>query len=135
LKLSLIIGKFRSKDTARLAIQKLGEHGFLKVSFHQIDKTPTEGMDSMSNAYAGELPLQARGILGSDIAIEGRTAADIYDKEAAKRMMGGDTKPPNAYAVVVNVTDSENPHFAEEILAKNGADTETHLVDVTDEGR
>ena len=135
MKLSLTIGKFRSKDTARLAIQKLGEHGFLKVSFHQIDKTPTEGMDSMSNAYAAELPLQARGILGSDIAIEGRSAANIYDKDAAERIMGGDTKPPNAYAVVVNVTDSEKPHFAEEILAKNGADIETHLVDVDEENK
>jgi hypothetical protein len=133
MRIRLVIGKFRSRDTARLAIQKLGEHGFLKVSFHQIGDTPTEGMDHMSNAYAGELPLQARGVLGSDVAIEGRSAANLYNKEDARKIMGGDTKPPNAYAVAVNITDSPKGLFAQEILAKNGADTEFHEVDVEDE--
>jgi hypothetical protein len=130
MKVNLIIGKFRSKDTTKLAITRLGELGFTQVSFHQIGDTPTQGMDQMNNAYAGEIPIHVRGILGSDVAIEGRSAADFYDKEAARRMMGEDAKPPNAYALAVNVTDSPKPELAEEILAKFGADTEKHEVEV-----
>ena len=130
MKVNLLIGKFRSKDTAKLAIQKLGEHNFFQISFHQIGKTPTQGVDMMSNAYAGELPLHARGVLGSDVAIEGSSAADFYNKEDAKKIMGGDTKPPNAYAVAVNITDSDNPKLAEEMLIKYGADTEFREIDV-----
>ncbi|MDW7650251.1 MAG: hypothetical protein SCK29_05665 [Bacillota bacterium] len=133
MKLNLVIGKFRSKDNARLAIWELGEQGYLKVSFHQIGETPVEGVDPMNNPYSGELPLYARGVMGSDIAIEGRSASDLYDHEAAEKMMGEDTKIPNAYAVAVNVTDSKKPHFAVDILKKHGADTETHEVDVAEE--
>lgn len=131
MKVKLVIGKFRSKDTATMAIERLGQNGFLQVSFHQIGKTPVSGVDTMSNAYAGELPLYARGVLGSDVAIEG--TGDFYSKEDARKIMGGDTKPPNAYAVAVNITDSRLPSLAEEILAQTGADTETHEVDIDEE--
>lgn len=133
MKVKLVIGKFRSKDNARLAIWELGEQGYLKLSFHQIGDTPAEGVDQMNNPYSGELPLYARGVMGSDIAVEGRSSADLYSADDAEKIMGGPIREPNAYAVAVNVTDSKNPHFAVDILKKHGADTETHEVDVPDE--
>ncbi|MBS3900448.1 MAG: hypothetical protein KGZ54_00300 [Dethiobacter sp.] len=69
----LVIGEFRSRDTAQRAIEELGRHGFLKTSIYQIGNTPVEGIDTMKNSYAGELPLFGRGVKGSDVAIEGRT--------------------------------------------------------------
>ena len=132
MKLKLVIGEFRSKDTAYQCIQKLGELEFMDVSFYQIGKTPVEGMDQLSNAYAGELPHYARGTLGSDIAIEGRTNATFYNKEDARKIMGGDTKPDNAYAIAVNILDRQNPDLAKKILKQHGADVEMKELD-TDE--
>lgn len=126
----LVIGKFRSKDTAQRAIEELGRHGFLKISFHQIGKTPVEGIDTMKNAYAGELPAFARGVKGSDIAIEGRTNEKnlLYSEEDARKIMGGEIDEPSAYAVAINVTDHQEPEFAVKMLQRYGADTEKHTV-------
>lgn len=130
MKVKLVFGKFVSKDNARLAIWELGEQGYLKVSFHQIGEAHVEGVDPMNNPYSGELPFYARGVMGSDIAVEGRSSSDLYSQEDAEKIMGGQTRLDNAYAVVVNVTDSKQPHFAVDILKKHGADTETHEVEV-----
>ncbi|MBS4023495.1 MAG: hypothetical protein KGZ79_13925 [Dethiobacter sp.] len=129
MKQRVVIGKFRSQDNARLAIWELGEQGYCQVFFYQIGKEPVQGVDPMNNPYSGELPAYARGVMGSDIAVEGRSSANLYSAEDAKRIMGGQTGEPPAYAVAVNVTDSEKPHFAEDILNKHGADSETHEIE------
>lgn len=119
------LGEFRSKDTAMQCIQKLGEHNFFDLRFFQTGDTPFEGINTMENAYAGELPLSARGTPGSDIAVEGRAATPLYDKEALKKIMGDDTKLENAYIVAVNITNLENPDDVEdvmEIFRQYGAD-------------
>jgi hypothetical protein len=40
MKLKLYFGSFRSKDTAKQCIQKLGEAGFLDVAFYQSGEIP-----------------------------------------------------------------------------------------------
>ncbi|HHX74940.1 MAG TPA: hypothetical protein GX699_08575 [Firmicutes bacterium] len=129
MKLKLYFGSFRSKDTAKQCIQKLGEAGFLDVAFYQSGETPAQGIDTLSNAYAGELPHYARGTLGSDLAVEGRTNARLYNTEDARKIMGGDTKPDNVYTVVVNITDSKNKEEAAEILHRHGAEVEAKELD------
>ncbi|NLM46880.1 MAG: hypothetical protein GX200_08780 [Firmicutes bacterium] len=129
MKLKLYFGRFRSKDTAKQCIKKLGEAGFLDVTFYQTGEAPEQGVDTLSNAYAGELPLYARGVLGSDLAVEGRTNARLYNKEDADKIMGGVTKPENVYTVVVNITDSKNKEKAEKILRRHGADVEVKELD------
>ena len=133
MKVRVVIGKFRSHDNARLAVWELGEQGYCQVSFRQIGKEPVEGVDPMNNPYSGELPAYARGVMGSDIAVEGRSSANIYSAEDAEKVMGGKTAESPAFAVVVNVTDSKKPHFAEDILKKHGADAQTHEFEATDE--
>ncbi|MCW3491552.1 hypothetical protein [Dethiobacter alkaliphilus] len=133
MKVNLVIGKFRSKDNARLAIWELGEQGFMKVSFHQLTDDPVEGVDPMNNAYSAELPLYARGVMGSDVAVEGRSSSNLYNEEDAKKMMGEGTHLPAAYAVAVNVTESDKPHFAVDILNKHGANAQTYETEVEDE--
>jgi hypothetical protein len=133
MKVKVVIGKFRSKDNARLAVWELGKQGYCQACFYQIGNTPTEGVDPMNNAYSGELPLYARGVMGSDIAVEGRSGANIYSADDAEKIMGGETREPNAYAVVVNVTDSEKPHFARDILKKHGADATAHEFEAEEE--
>ena len=130
MKVRVVIGNFRSHDNARLAVWELGKQGYCQVSFHQIGKEPTEGVDPMNNPYAGELPAYARGVMGSDIAVEGRSSANIYSADDAEKIMGGKTAEPPAFAVVVDVTHSEKQHFAEDILKKHGADTKTHEFEV-----
>ncbi|NLM52293.1 MAG: hypothetical protein GX197_05680 [Firmicutes bacterium] len=120
--LKICLGEFRSKETALQCIQKLGEHKFFDLWFFQTGDTPTEGINTLENAYAGELPLFARGTPGSDLAIEGRSHAHLYDKETAKKIMGGDTKPDNIYTVAVNITNIKNPDAVMEILRQYGAD-------------
>ncbi|MCR3921483.1 MAG: hypothetical protein NUK65_03070 [Firmicutes bacterium] len=130
MKEEVVIGKFRSKDTATQAIQKLGEEGFMDVSFHQISATPSQGMDNLSNAYAGELPLFARGVLGSDIAIEGRSTDHLYNEEDAIKLMGKGSKVPSAYAVAVHIIDQQNRQHAQTILERHGADVELKEIEV-----
>ncbi|NLN07085.1 MAG: hypothetical protein GX167_05630 [Firmicutes bacterium] len=129
MELKLYFGSFRSKDTAKQCIKKLGEAGFLDVAFYQMGETPAQGIDTLSNAYAGELPHYARGILGSDLAVEGRTNTRLYNKKDAEKIMGGETKPDNVYTVVVNITGCENKETAEEILRRYGADVEVKELD------
>ncbi|NLP36714.1 MAG: hypothetical protein GX357_03600 [Firmicutes bacterium] len=88
----------------------------------QINAAPAEGINTLENAYAGELPLFARGTPGSDLATEGRSNAHLYDKETAKKIMGGDTKPDNVYTVAVNITNIKKTDTVMEILRQYGAD-------------
>ena len=120
---TIVIGEFRSLDTARLAIQKLHEHNFLDISLRQIGPAPGNSLDSMTNAYAGELPLFARGVPGSDVAVEGKTEA-LYSEEDAKEIMGGDVRAANAYAVVVRVRDESDRQLTKKILTMYGAETQ-----------
>ncbi|NLZ38737.1 MAG: hypothetical protein GX893_03930 [Firmicutes bacterium] len=121
MKSRVVLAEFRSKDTAKQAVQKLDEHGIRNVSLQQIGNTPIEGIDTMSNAYAGELPLFARGIKGSDIAIEGRTDALLYNRESAEKIMGEGNKVVNAYLITVEATTQEETRLVEKILRQYGA--------------
>ncbi len=133
MKVNVVVGKFRSRDTARLAVRELGEQGYYQVFFHQLTEEPVQGVDPMNNPYSGELPAFARGVMGSDIAVEGRSDENLYNKDDVLMIMGGKTGEPPAFAVAVNVTHSEKPHFAEDILKKHGAVTSTHEFDVEEE--
>ncbi len=121
MKSRVVLAEFRSKDTAKQAVQKLDEHGIRNVSLQQIGNTTIEGIDTMSNAYAGELPLFARGIKGSDIAIEGRTDALLYNRESAEKIMGEGNKVVNAYLITVEATTQEETRLVEKILRQYGA--------------
>lgn len=127
---TVVIGEFRSLDTAKQAIQKLGEHGYMDIACRQIGPPPGESLDIMSNAYAGELPLFARGIPGSDVAVEGRTKTLLYNEEDAKKIMGEGSKVKNAYAIFVHVTEDTDPTQAEKLLKLHGADTHIKQVEV-----
>ncbi len=124
----LVIGEFRSRDTAQRAIEELGRHGFLKTSIYQIGKTSVEGIDTMKNAYAGELPMFGRGVKGSDVAIEGRTNEKnlLYSEEDARKIMGGEIDEPSAYAVAVDITDHHDPEFVKKVLQHYGGDIKNH---------
>lgn len=128
----VVLAEFRSQDTAQQAIQKLGEHGLMGVSMQQIANTPVEGIDMMSNAYAGELPVFARGIKGSDIAITGTTDTFLYNQEEAEELMGSETKVDNAYLLAVDVTNNEEAQVAENILQQHGADTKVKTIKLQD---
>ncbi|NLZ92497.1 MAG: hypothetical protein GX922_00545 [Firmicutes bacterium] len=129
MKTKVVLAEFRSKDTAQQAIQKLGEHGIMGVSMQQIADTPIEGIDTMSNAYAGELPLFARGIKGSDIAIEGTTDTLLYNHETADQIMGEGAKVENAYLVAVDITNQEETKVVEKILQQHGAETRIKTIE------
>lgn len=70
MKVNVVIGKFRSKAKARFAIWELGEHGYMKLSFHQIADTPVEGVDPMNNPYSGELPAYGANIENHTFDVE-----------------------------------------------------------------
>lgn len=126
----MVVGEFRSQDTAKQAIQKLGEHGFTDVALQQIGPAPGNSLDIMSNAYAGELPLFARGIPGSDVAVEGRSNARLYSEDDARKMMGDGTKVDNAYVVFVPITKDADPQQAQRLLKLHGAETEVKQIEI-----
>lgn len=128
MKKNIVIGKFRSGDSAALAVKKLNGQGFDMVYLYQLSEAPVEGVNPMKNPYSGELPLFARGIPGSDIAVEGHSGEGLYNREDAVKIVGHDGPDP-AFAVVVDVTGHKNGHLAKDILNKNGADTSRHEIE------
>lgn len=129
MKRNILIGMFRSKDTAALAMEELSGQGYCIVNMYQLKDAPVEGVNPMKNPYAGELPLFARGVPGSDVAVEGRSSANLYSREDAEKIMGHDRGPDPAYALVIDVTDHRDKRYAEDILKKHGAVTSSQEID------
>ncbi len=79
-------GYFASEVKAQEALSKIKEEdGFGELNLDYILSPRQERMNSLKNAYAGDLPGIARGVLGSDISLQGKSYDGLYDVETAHK--------------------------------------------------
>ena len=79
-------GYFAAESRARKALSTIKkEDGFGELNLDYILSPREERLNSLKNAYAGNLPGLARGVLGSDIAMQGKSYDGLYDVETAHK--------------------------------------------------
>ncbi len=121
-------GYFQSEKNARLAIIKLKlEDGFGEIDLDKILTPKEQRVNQMTNAYSGDMPYFARGTLGSDIALQGKSYDGLYDEEVAreverdKKELGELVTKENIWRVTCVATQEERfKRFEQLIEETNG---------------